>query len=211
MEQPKQKKTSSTIVKVALNLLIMLGIVFVLGWGAFIWMDAWTLHGNVRTVPDVKGLNYNQAAERLAEAGLQIELSDSIYRDSARPGQVLEQNPKGNNQVKPGRVVYVTINAFSPRTVSLPPLTQVSQKQAMKDLESRGISNIRIVMVPSEFGGLVLAAKCNGHVLQAGARVAINSVITLEVGDGLPDLPDSVLIEDENTGMAAPGEMLDLN
>ena len=201
------------IAKVAVSLLLMAVIVLALGWAAFSWMDIWTLHGHQEVVPDVKGLSYNDAVTRLTDAGLVIELSDSLYDNATRPGTVLDQNPKGNTKVKPGRVVYVTINAFSPKTVTLPQLTDVSLRQARSMLEGIGIKNVKVVEVMSEYKDLVLGVKCDGRKVLPGARVSVKSTITLEVGDGLPELhgvPDSVDIDRSTDGTADEFELLNL-
>lgn len=182
--------------KLALNLVLM-GVVFaLLVYAALCWLDAWTLHGQYKTVPDVKGRPYDSALQLLELEGFVVELSDSIYDRNSSPGTVVEQNPKENNKVKPGRTVYLTINAFSPKNVTLPSLTDISVRQARSILEGLGITKIETISVPSEFKDLVIGARHDGVELQAGARVPVTSSITLEVGDGLPEITDSLTASD---------------
>lgn len=204
------KSNMPTWLKVVASLLGMLAIMFILGLGAFVWMDSWTLHGDTRTVPDVKGQSFNQASDGLLADGLTVELSDSVYDTHSRPGTVLEQNPKPGTKVKPGRVVYLTINAFSPRTVTVPQLTDISVRKAEAILKSLGITNVTVRKVMSEYADLVLAARCNGIQIQPGARLAVTSQIVLEVGDGMPEFRDSIMIDSMNTGTASDVEILDL-
>ena len=192
--------------KLILNIVLM-GVVFtMIAYLALCWLDVWTLHGQYQTVPDVKGRPYDSALEVLRLEGFDVELSDSIYDRQSKPGIVVEQNPKVNTKVKPGRTVYLTINAFSPKAVTLPVLTDISVRQARSILEGLGITRIKITEVPSEFKDLVLnVTDNNGASLQAGARVPITTSINLEVGDGLPELSDSI------TGSnSASAESLDL-
>ncbi len=205
---------AATILKVVCSLIMMAAIIIVLGIVALRWMDSFTMHGKVEVVPDVKDLPYNEAVERLLDAGLKVELSDSVYDSKSKPGVVLEQSPKGNTKVKPGRLVYITINAFSPKAVTLPQLTDVSVRQAKLVLEGLGITNVTVVPVMSEFKDLVLGVKLNGRRLLPGARVSVNSAITLEVGDGLPEMsntPDTVAIDSAMSGEAADFERIDIN
>lgn len=182
--------------KLALNLVLM-GVVFaLLVYAALCWLDAWTLHGQYKTVPDVKGRPFDSALQVLQLEGFVVELSDSIYDRNSSPGTVVEQNPKENNKVKPGRTVYLTINAFSPKNVTLPSLTDISVRQARSILEGLGITKIETISVPSEFKDLVIGARHDGVELQAGARVPVTSSITLEVGDGLPEITDSLTASD---------------
>ncbi len=199
-----------TVIKVCLNLLIMAAIVLILGWLAMLWMDHFTLHGQTRTIPDLRGLDYNAAAARLEEDDLIIELSDSVYESKARPGAIIDQNPKGGNVVKPGRVVYVTINAFSPKMVTVPQLTDISVRQARSVLEGLGIKNVTEVSVVSEYAGLVLGASCDGHRLLPGARLPVTARVTLQVGDGMPDLPDTIMVDSIHTGAAEAVEKVNI-
>lgn len=69
-------------------------------------------HGKYEIVPNLHGLSYAQAEKALKAAGLQVELSDSVYDKSTAPGTVLEQSPRAKTKVKPNRVVYLTVNGI---------------------------------------------------------------------------------------------------
>lgn len=182
------------------NLLIMCAVLAIILVGTLFWLDRWTLHGHYQTVPDVKGRPYDSANKILSLEGFVVDLSDSIYDRNTLPGTVIEQNPKEGTKVKPGRTVYLVINAFSPKSVTVPALTDISVRQAKSSLEGLGISSIRIVSVPSEYRDLVLSAKLDGRELQPGARIPVTSTVVLEVGDGLPELNegDSGLPDDSS-------------
>lgn len=96
----------------------------------------------------------------------------------------MEQNPKVGTKVKDGRLIYVTINAFSPKSVTVPGLTDISLRQAQSTLQGLGITNITIRQVESDFKDLVLKATRDGVPLAAGARIPVNARIVLEVGSG---------------------------
>lgn len=197
----KKPGKAKKYVTIGVNLVAMFAVMCGLVWLAMLWLDVWTGHGKEEIVPDVKGLSYNVAVERLLEAGLSVELSDSVYDNHVAPGAVVDQNPKVNTRVKPGRVVYLTINAFSPKTVTLPSLTDISVRQARSILEGLGIKKIDEVRIISEYENLVLGVKYKGQRLSPGARVPVTASITLEVGDGLPDLlevGDSVVASGDN-------------
>ncbi|MFG6381450.1 MAG: PASTA domain-containing protein [Muribaculum sp.] len=176
------------------NLLLM----FIAGcgvvWITLVALDVWTGHGKYEVVPNMRGLTYNQATAALAAAGLKVELSDSIYDEHTQPGTVLDQSPRPNTKVKPNRVVYLTVNAFSPKMVSIPNLADMSLRQARSVLEGIGIKHIREHYVPSEYRDLVIGAKFNGISLQPGARIPASATVTIEVGGGLPDEEDSVAV-----------------
>lgn len=195
--------------RILIHLGIMAIVVIVVAWGAMMWLDMWTGHGKVVSVPSVKGLPYSEAVEKLKSENLVVELADSVYDTGTAPGTVLEQNPKVDTKVKPGRAVFLTINAFSPKTVTIPALNDISLRQARSILEGLGIKNIQERRVASEFKDLVLDVKYNGVRLAPGARIPVNGTIELEVGEGLPEFNDSI---DVDSDAAAPiqGEQLDL-
>lgn len=153
-------------------------------WATLVYIDEWTEHGIYMEVPDVKGLSYDHAAAAISLAGLSCELSDSLYDVSSKPGIVLEQTPKANSKVKSARTVYLTVNAFTPKMVTLPKLVDVSLRQAETALKGLGIKDIKVEYVPSEYKDLVLKAKFNGVDLRYGSRIPVSATVTLEVGEG---------------------------
>lgn len=161
--------------------IIITGLVLV--WGAMLFLDGWTRHGDTAVVPAVKNMKYDDAVATLEAKGFVVEISDSVYDPTVAPGTVLESWPRCGATVKPGREVYLTVTSFQPRKVRIAmPLRDVSSRQAMSYLESIGIKNIRLVDVPSEFPDLVLGAKYEGKPLGTGMMVPVTALITLEVG-----------------------------
>jgi len=179
-----------------IGLMILIGLVIV--WLAMLWLDQWTRHGDTIVVPSVKSLPYDKASETLESDGLTALLSDSVYDNRTAPGTVIEQNPKPGTVVKEGREIYLTINAFSPKMVTLPSLTDISVRQARSILEGLEIKNVVERRVPSDFKDLVLAVRFKGNRLSPGARVPVSARIELEVGEGVPEIleSDTTVVED---------------
>ncbi len=165
------------------GLLIFVAAVFLL-WLTTFWLDLWTHHGDSISVPDVKGRLFDRANDALSDEGFDVVLYDSVYEDGVAPGAVVDQNPKSSTNVKPGRTVYLTINAFYPRTVLVPVLTDMSVRQAKTILEGLGMKNVLIKEIPSEYKDLVYKATWNGNRLTPGIRVPLTAKIVLEVGSG---------------------------
>lgn len=179
-------------------------------WITLIWLDIWTEHGKYEVVPNIKGLSYEQAATALRTAGLEPELSDSIYDDKTRPGTVIEQSPRANTKVKPNRTVYLTVIAFTPKMISVPDLADMSLRQARSTLEGLGVKNIKEQYVASEYRDLVLAVKFNGVTLRPGARIPSSATVTLEVGQGIVNEDDSMSVAEAILGDEEAAE-LDIN
>ncbi len=196
--------------KILLNIGLMLIAAIVIGWLAMEWLDRWTRHDSTIAVPSVKTLPFDRAKSVLDSEGLVAVLSDSVYDKSTRPGTVIEQNPKAGTTVKEGREIYLSINAFSPKMVTIPALTDISLRQAKSILEGLEIKKVIEKRVPSDFKDLVLAVRYKGNRLSAGARIPVSATIELEVGKGVDELPlfDSANPEDMTVDQA--GDRLNL-
>ena len=187
------------------NLLVMFIVAWLIVWGVLLFLDSWTHHGSTSTVPQVKGMTYQQAMLVLAENDLTVEISDSIYDRNARPGTIIESWPRAGAVVKQGRQVYVTITAFSPKQVTVSmPVIGVSSRQAVSYLEALGVTSIRLVSVTSQYPDLVENAYADGKPLTVGASFPVTASVTLEVGsapidtyptDSLDEAVDEVIDE----------------
>ena len=188
--------------RILLHIGLMIIVAVAIGWLAMLWLDVWTRHDSTISGPSVKSMTFDNAARMLADEGLVAVLTDSVYDKSTRPGTVIEQNPKVGTVVKEGREVYLTINAFSPKMVTLPTLTDISVRQAKSILEGLEIKNVVEKRVPSDFQDLVLGVYYKGRRLSPGARVPVNARIEIEVGEGVQESlgPDSDSIAAETAG-----------
>ena len=206
MDTQNPKKPMKLGMKILLNLLAMILLGVLLLWLGTVWLDVWTGHGEYQEVPDVRRVSYDEAVQKLEAEGFVVELSDSVYDNSASPGMVVEQNPKVNTKVKHGRTVYLTVNAFAPRSVTIPALTDMSLRQARSILEGLGIKDIEVREVPSEYQDLVLNVTRDGHRLMPGARIPTTSKVVIEVGAGMQEeAGDSVDVD------IPESDFLDLN
>ncbi len=187
--------------KVVLNLLAMFAICVGLFLITAYWLDLWTHHGAEITVPNVKGMSYDDARALLEDQDFEVVLQDSVYEEKIKPGTVIEMSPRDSAVVKPGRTVYLTINAFYPRTIAMPVLTDISERQAMIVLEGYGFKNVSVHRVPSEYDGLVFGVMVNGKRVKPGSRVPLTAKILLEVGMGAgytEPVADSAAVAPEN-------------
>ena len=181
------------------NLLIVAASGLILLWLVLLFLDFWTMHGATAVVPQVKQKSYAEAESILSANKLGIEISDSIYDRSLPPGTVVESWPKAGAIVKEGRQVYVTITAFSPKqvTISMPLTGNVSSRQAMSYLRGIGITDIRVVGTPSEYVDLVLGARYGDTPLTVGSVIPVTSTVTLTVGCGVVETPDSLAVDSD--------------
>lgn len=168
---------------VLMNIIYMIITAFILVWLLLLFLDSWTRHGDEATVPSLKGQSMELARMNLVNEGFTCEIMDSVFDVSQKPGTVVEQSPHAGARVKPGRSVYLTIVAFTPKMVSVPDFMNVSRRQGRSMFEGLGIE-VNTVTVPSAYKDLVLGAKMNGTPLRPGQRIPVTSKVTLEVGGG---------------------------
>jgi len=68
-----------------------------------------------------------------------MKIIDTVYMDKMKPGVIVEQLPAADEDVKSGRVIYVTVNATSRPRVGMPKLTDCSLNLAKALLKNAGL------------------------------------------------------------------------
>lgn len=175
------------------HLLLIIVTFFVLLYAVLVGIDSFTGHGVYEVVPDVKGKNLTEAVSELQAKGFKYEVTDSAYSDNYKPGAVIDQEPKAESKVKPLRTIYLTMNATSPRVVTVPMVVDMSYRQGLAMLEGLGFKDIKVETVYSPYKELILAVKANGKPIEAGTRLPLNAKIEISIGNGLEEaLPDSI-------------------
>ena len=177
-----------------LNCLGVLLVLFAGLYAMYMLIDLFTQHGKEYKVPSVTNLTLDDAVRKIEEAGFEWEITDSLYDESIKPGIVLKQVPGGNDMAKKTNPIRLTINAFNPMMVNLPPLAETSCRDAESKLKNMGFKYVSIDTVPSADRGLVLAVKVNGHPVTPGSKVSITDQVSIEVGDGrINEMPFDVI------------------
>lgn len=167
-------------------------IVAVLGlYAIYVSIALFTKHGRSNELPGVEGKTYTEAVNILHEHGFKVDIRDSLYREDVKPGRVIEQFPKANSIVKPGRKVFLYINAVHPREVVLDDINRPNElamkgqsyRSAMAKLDELGFKNVRVVKVLGTTDRVVKVS-ANGKPVRKMQKVPVTASITLEVSDG---------------------------
>lgn len=214
-----EKKRFNLIPKrfaVLINLVIIIVIAIVGIAIAYFSTAIFTKHGQEATVPKVENMSYTKAVELLHSKGFNVDIRDSLFRDDVKPGYVIEQFPKANSIVKPGRKIFLYINAVHPKEVVIDDgsdrsglaLKNWSFRQARARLIELGFKNIRTVTVLGA-DDRVVKLLANGKPIFQMQKVPVNANIVIEVSDGrLGALRDSLY--DLDRLREYPGEFGDL-
>ncbi len=141
-----------------------------------------TKHGEQVAVPDVTGLYVEEADVLLKKQDLSYEVVDSVYVRDKLQGEILEQIPRAESNVKTGRTIYLTINSKSDKMIILPQVQNVSYRQARATLEAIGFVVSNIEYKPSEFPDLVMGIRVGQTPVRAGDRLRAGASVVLIVG-----------------------------
>lgn len=164
-------------------------------------LNIFTEHGKYKTVPDVRRMPIDEATQRIESAGFKWEITDSTYNDAYPLGSIIEQDPKPNSQAKSLRTIYLSVNASSPRLVTIPALNDMSIRQGESTLQGLGFKNINIVYQPSPYKDLILSVTVNGRTIESGTKAPLSAQITISVGNGEEEVlssSDSISENGEN-------------
>ena len=182
------------------NLAIIVLIAFIGIWIIYFAIAIFTKHGESDVVPSVENMSYTEAIRVLHDHGFRVDIRDSLYTDNVKPGFVIEQFPKSNSVVKPGRKIFLYINAVNPKEVVIDEdnnpredaLRGFSFRNGMARLEELGCKNIQVVRVLGD-NDCIVRVIANGHTVKKTESIPVNSKIIVEVYDGrLEALRDSL-------------------
>lgn len=169
----------------------------------FLWMNWFTNHNVAVKVPDLSGLPFQDALEKLDDAGLRYEIADSVYLENFKRDAVTEQDPAANSDVKPNRIIYLVVNALDKPKVKMPMLVDQSLTLAKVLIKNIGLELGDIEYVYDEIGNnLVTKQRIQGIDVPAGKLITkgtrIDLVVVKNHTDGSEN-SDSTAIEPENT------------
>lgn len=154
-------------------------------FGALKWLNITTKHGFEISVPDLKKLDTNQALQVLEKASLRMVVLDTLeYSKDIPPLTILEQDPAAGSKVKEDRKIYVKINASGYGKVIMPPLEQLTFRQALATIKALGLKEGTKSYTTFIGKDVVLGVSMNGAKIKAGDRVTKDSRIDFVLGDG---------------------------
>lgn len=158
------------------------------------FLGSYTHHGEKVEVIDVVGQNVYEAEMALSSLGLEAVVADSTYQRNMPAGVIVRQVPKAGNEIKSGRIVYLTKNLDHEPLVVLPDLVgNCSRREAEAQLRSLGFRLTEDEEVEDEPKDLVVGIKQNGRRLTAEQRISKGLPLTLCVGAGYDD--DTIYVD----------------
>ena len=130
-------------------------------------------------VPNVTGLNYAEAIQRLAQAGFKGEQGEQRYNNSAPKMTVLEQSPPPGSRDGVGSPVTLVVSGGQ-RMATIPTVTGMVKVEAQVLLEKEGFEIGDVTEVPSNAPrGSVTATRP-----AAGSQVSVPATVSLVLSGG---------------------------
>lgn len=176
------------------NLLAALSIAVVLLVGAMIFLNVATKHNQELIVPDLSNMSVADADSIAVSEGMRIEVVDSVFVKRMKKGAIYRQNPIAGSKVKQGRRISLTINAVNAKKVTMPNVVGLSMRQAMAEIQSRGLVLGKLIYKEDLATNNVLRQLMNDKDIEPGTQVeseaVVNLVLGLDASDSRTYVPD---------------------
>jgi len=174
-------KSRSFLIQLGLALLVSILLVFL----ALRWLNSNTNHGEFVEVPDFSKMSVPDMRESVEAAGLRYEVLDSANFNPDYPRfSIIEQNPPAGNKVKENRKIYFTVNPSGYKTVTVPKIIQVTQRNAASMLRAVGLDVQRVSYIDQLGKDMVYYIKYKGKQIKPGDKLPKTSKIELVCGNG---------------------------
>lgn len=157
-------------------------------YAAFVLFPSGVISQDLK-VPNVIGLDYQTAQQRLAQSGFQAEQGETRFHATAPKGTVLDQNPPANTREMGGSSVTLAVSGGQ-RMGTVPNVTGMSRPDAERALEQVGFDVGEVTEQPS--------GQARGEVVdtrpRAGTQTPIPGPIALVLSGGpnVVQVPDVV-------------------
>ena len=188
---PKQKG----ILIIALNLLAMAAVVALLPYFALLWVDSYTNHDETHVVPDVCGVQLDDAVKTLGAEKLGYTIMERRYQENAAENEVIMQHPEQGSHVKEGRKIGLVINTTVKPNRSVP---SVIDNRTFREAESHilaaGFVIKSVETIPGE-KDWVYELRYNGKSLVNGEAIPQGSALVVVVGSGEEKEDDAPIFE----------------
>ena len=134
------------------------------------------------------GISIDEAEKIARKSDLNLIVRDSIFDVDLPGGTIVDQLPKTSTvrdvTVKPGRKVYVTVNAYTRRMVDVPYVAKQTLRQALNQIERSGLTVAKLVYEPdmTSTDYVIKQSINNVEILPTtDKRVAVGSGVTLHI------------------------------
>lgn len=176
---------------------LAVGILLILIFLVFRWLNSTTNHGEFVEVPDFSKLSVMEMRQKVENAGLRYEVLDSANYNPDYPRfSIIEQNPSAGTKVKSNRKIYFTVNPSGYKKVTVPKIIQVTKRNASSMLKAVGLDVQRVTYIDQLGKDMVYYIKYKGKDIKPGDKLPKTSKIELICGNG--KIPSGAIIQSDS-------------
>lgn len=148
------------------------------------FLKSYTNFGETYIVPDFYGKTLEEIKENNYNQIYEFVVIDSIFDPKNRSQAIVIQNPLPGSVVKKDRKVYVTVVASSIEKVEMPNLVDLTLRQAINRLITRGLHVNHLNYVEDFADNAVLEQLFDDELIEEGTLIEKGSGIDLVLGMG---------------------------
>jgi len=141
----------------------------------FVVMPIIVRRGDLVAAPDLVGVSLAEAQRVVAEAGLNLRVTDERPDPSQPGGRIVRQSPEAGVDVKRGRTVSVSVSAGIDRK-AVPSLAGLPMRQAELELSRAGLAVGDVIEVSSDRvdrGRVIGSTPGPGTLVAAGEEITV--------------------------------------
>ena len=202
---PDNKNTEKRPIKrqirlLLINLAAMAAVVVAAVLITFRWIDSYTEHNIAIKVPNITGMQEQEAIEHLAQHNLEGIASDRVFIKGVPAGEITAQRPAAEAKVKRGRKIYLTVSSGNQPMITIP---DVIDNSSLREAESRlRAAGFRLTPHDTIPGDLdwVYGVRYEERELKSQERVPEGAQLTIVVGGGNKeesDIIEAPTVEDD--------------
>ena len=167
------------------QIFLMVSVVFIVFFLAYNSLMIYTKHNRYIEVPNLSGLNLDDAIDVLKKNRLKYEVLDSSKFFAEIPNySVISQIPLDKELVKKNRKIYLNVNPRNFQKVSLPNVIQITKRNAESILTALGFQVLEYNYVDNIGKDMVLDVLYEGEKILPGQKIPMNSALSLILGNG---------------------------
>ena len=167
------------------QIFLMVSVVFIVFFLAYNLLMIYTKHNRYIEVPNLSGLNLDDAIDVLKKNRLKYEVLDSSKFFVEIPNySIISQIPLEKELVKKNRKIYLNVNPRNFQKVSLPNVIQITKRNAESILTALGFQVLEYNYVDNIGKDMVLDVLYEGEKILPGQKIPMNSALSLILGNG---------------------------
>ena len=144
-----------------------------------------TNHNDYQKVPDLRGVSISLLPSIMEEQNLRFDVIDSSkFTPELSPLSIISHLPLAESEVKKNRKIYITVNPYNYRKITVPNLIQITRRNAESVIKSVGFEVGEITYENNIGKDMVLEIRYKGKKINPGISLPKTTKIDVVLGNG---------------------------